>query len=222
VPPDHQEGLMGALYLVRHGQASRYDDGLDALSDLGVEQSRAVASELRRRGVEPTRIVTGGLLRQRQTAEALTGPEPEVDARWDEYDHLGVLTGHRHDVDPRTVQEALDAALTTWVGATEGYRETWPGFRRRVREALDALDPAGTTVVVTSAGPISAIAAALLDATPRGWLALNRVMVNTGITTLAVGRRGVSLVSFNDHAHLLSFDGHAHVAGDGRRLLTYR
>jgi broad specificity phosphatase PhoE len=204
---------MGALYLVRHGQASRYDDGLDTLSDLGADQARALAAELRRRGVEPTRIVTGGLRRQRQTAEALTGPEPVVDRRWDEYDHLGVLTGHRPDADARTVQQALDAALGAWVDATEGYAETWPAFRDRVRAALEALDPAGTTVVVSSAGPISAVAAALLGAPARGWLALNRVMVNTGITTLAVGRSGVSLVSFNDHAHL---------AGDGRRLLTYR
>jgi broad specificity phosphatase PhoE len=204
---------MGALYLVRHGQAGRYDVGRDALSDLGVAQSRAVAAELRRRGVEPARIVTGGLLRQRETAEALTGPAPEVDPRWDEYDHLGVLTGHGFDVDPRSVQEALDAALATWLGATEGYAETWPAFRRRVRDALDGLGTVGATVVVTSAGPISAVAAALLGAPPEGWLALNRVMVNTSITTLAVGRGGVSLVSFNDHAH---------VAGEGRRLLTYR
>jgi broad specificity phosphatase PhoE len=213
---------MGALYLVRHGQASRYDEGLDTLSDLGVEQARAVATELRRRGVEPRRIVTGGLRRQRQTAEALAGPAPEVDTRWDEYDHLGVLTGHPPGAEPRTVQEALDTALATWVGAADGYAETWTAFRLRVGAALDALDPAGTTVVVTSAGPISAIVAALLGAPTEGWLALNRVMVNTGITTLAVGRRGVSLVSFNDHAHLLSFDDDAHGAGGDRRLLTYR
>ena len=42
---------------------------------------------------------------------------------------------------------------------------------------------------------------------------LNRVLVNTGITKLAVGRAGISLVSFNEHAHL--DDG-------GGQLLTYR
>jgi broad specificity phosphatase PhoE len=67
--------------------------------------------------------------------------------------------------------------------------------------------------VVTSAGPISAVAAALLGVPPEGWLALNRVMINTSITTVALGRSGASLLSVNDHAH---------VAGDGRRLLTYR
>ena len=44
-------------------------------------------------------------------------------------------------------------------------------------------------------------------------MALNRVTVNGGITKLVVGRGGVSLLAFNDHAH---FDGPA------RELLTYR
>jgi broad specificity phosphatase PhoE len=204
---------MPVIHLVRHAQTSRYDHGQDALTELGVEQSQAVAAELVRRGVEPARVVTGRLRRQRQTAEALAGAVPEVDPRWDEFDLPGVLTGYRPDLEPRSVQAALDAALATWVGATEGYPETWPTFRDRVLAALADLRPRGTTVVVTSAGPISAVAAALLDAPPHGWLALNRVMVNTGITTLAVGRSGTSLVCFNDHAH---------VAGEGRRLLTNR
>jgi broad specificity phosphatase PhoE len=72
---------------------------------------------------------------------------------------------------------------------------------------------AGDTVVVTSAGPISTVTAHLLGVPPEGWLALNRVMVNTSITTVVLGGSGASLVSFNDHAH---------VAGDRRRLLTYR
>jgi broad specificity phosphatase PhoE len=204
---------MPVVHLVRHGQTSRYDEGQDTLTDLGAEQSRAVAAELARRGVEPVRIVTGQLRRQRQTAEALRGPVPDVDARWDEYDPLGVLTGHRQDAEPGSLQAALDAALATWIEASEGYAETWPAFRERVLAALAALDPSGTTVVVTSAGPISAVAAALLGAPPHGWLALNRVMVNTSITTLTVGRSGTSLVCFNDHAH---------VVGEGCRLLTYR
>ena len=34
------------------------------------------------------------------------------------------------------------------------------------------------------------------------WIRLNRVCVNTGVATLIVGRRGISLVAFNDHSHL--------------------
>jgi broad specificity phosphatase PhoE len=205
---------MGALYLVRHGQASRYDDGLDALSDLGADQARALGAELARRRIVPDRIVTGGLRRQQETAAAITGPAPEIDPRWDEYDHLRMLATHG-DLDlSQGLQHLLDTALAAWIEGTEEFTESWPAFRDRVAAALDQLRAAtGIAVVVTSAGPISAVAAALLGVPAEGWLALNRVMVNTSITTLAVGRRGISLVSFNDHAH---------VAGDDRRLLTYR
>jgi hypothetical protein len=42
---------------------------------------------------------------------------------------------------------------------------------------------------------------------------LNRVQVNTGISKLAVGRSGTTLVSFNDHGHLEDVDP---------ALVTYR
>jgi broad specificity phosphatase PhoE len=214
---------MGAIHLVRHGQATGLEGAYDELSELGREQARAVGAELVRRGVRPARVITGALARQRQTAAEMGLTGTDVDAGWDEYDHLALLGALPPETtadigrmpDPaRAVQEVLDAALARWVGAADdSYPETWPAFRSRVRDALADIDGTGTTVVVTSAGPISAVAAALLGVPPRGWLALNRVMVNTSITTVAVGRSGTSLVTVNDHAHL---------AGEGRRLLTYR
>jgi broad specificity phosphatase PhoE len=215
---------MGALYLVRHGQATGIDGGYDDLSALGSEQARAVGAELRRRGVRPARVVTGGLRRQRQTATEMGFDHTEVDPRWDEYDHLALLAAHGEpdelmstlggsDDPGRELQGMLDAALASWVGSTDPgrYAETWPAFRERVGAALRTVD--GDTVVVTSAGPISTVTAGLLGIPAKGWLALNRVMVNTSITTVVLGRSGASLVSFNDHAH---------VAGNDRRLLTYR
>jgi broad specificity phosphatase PhoE len=215
---------MGVLYLVRHGQATGIEGAYDTLSPVGVEQARAVGAELARRGVRATRVVTGALRRQQQTAEEMGLRGAEVDPGWDEYDHLALLAAQGEpdqlaarlgsSPDPaRALQALLDGALGTWVTAEEPgrYAETWPAFRDRVAAALATVD--GDTVVVTSAGPISAVAAGLLGVPPEGWLALNRVMVNTSITTVVLGRSGASLVSFNDHAH---------VAGDGRRLLTYR
>jgi broad specificity phosphatase PhoE len=223
---------MGVLHLVRHGQATAHDGGYDALSELGREQARAVGAELLRRGARPDRVVTGGLRRQRQTAEELLGvlggPAPETDPRWDEYDHVAILAARHGDPgvligrlgsapDPaRALQDLLDDALAAWMTAADhsAYAESCPAFTERVRGALDdVLSSRGTTVVVASAGPISAVVARLLGIPAQGWLSLNRVMVNTGITTVTVGRSGASLVSVNDHAH---------VAGDGRRLLTYR
>jgi hypothetical protein len=34
------------------------------------------------------------------------------------------------------------------------------------------------------------------------WRRLNPVCVNSGVTRLVTGRRGTTLVAFNDHAHL--------------------
>ena len=42
------------------------------------------------------------------------------------------------------------------------------------------------------------------------WLRLNQVTVNTGVTRIVSGRRGLTLVSYNEHTHL------------GEDLLTYR
>ena len=79
-------------------------------------------------------------------------------------------------------------------------------FTARTEAALRAViagQPQGTTtVVVTSAGVIGWIAAALLGASAEQWIRLNRVCVNTGVTLLVTGRQGISLVSFNDHSHL--------------------
>ena len=64
----------------------------------------------------------------------------------------------------------------------------------------------GTALVFSSGGPISWAAASLLaeDSGPAQqlWRKLNPVCVNSGLTRLVTGRRGTTLVSFNEHAHL--------------------
>jgi hypothetical protein len=68
-------------------------------------------------------------------------------------------------------------------------------------------------VVFTSGGVIGALAARCLGDPDCGFVALNRVTCNGGITKLVTGRSGLTLVSFNEHAHL---------EGDGCVPLTYR
>ena len=45
------------------------------------------------------------------------------------------------------------------------------------------------------------------------WTQLNAVTVNASVTKIVVGRRGSTLVSFNDHSHL---------EGAGNALVSYR
>ena len=47
----------------------------------------------------------------------------------------------------------------------------------------------------------------LLGLEARGVIALNRVSVNASITTVLAGSRGLSLLTFNDHAHFIGQAG---------------
>src|SRR3954469_15102111 len=123
---------MAVVYLVRHGQASFGAADYDVLSEAGRRQASVLGAELARRRVVPDRVVTGSMVRQRDTAAlaleaAGLGTVPEVDERWNEYDHAALLAHHRAehrralalgvvtDGRARTVQRALDGALAEWV-----------------------------------------------------------------------------------------------------------
>jgi broad specificity phosphatase PhoE len=220
---------MGAIYLVRHGQASFGEADYDRLSPLGIEQGAVVGAELLSRKVRFTEARTGSLCRQRKTAETVLDalgvrtPAKE-DSRWNEYDHVDIVAHHGGGVpqsatDSRGYQEVLDGALAEWIGAGENSpcAESWPAFLGRVRGALEelvsVLRKGENGVVFTSGGVIGTLAGHLLGAPTMGLLKLNRVAVNCGVTKLVSGRSGVNLLSFNEHSH---FDGHT------SHLLTYR
>ena len=212
---------MGQVLLVRHGQASWGAADYDVLSPLGERQATATGAYLA--DVRPDAVVHGLMRRQRRTtelmAEAAGWTVPAlVDGRWDEMDHLAVLDAQARDEpqgfegepDARQFQAWFERATARWLsGAHDGeYAESWPVFRDRVLGGLADLGD-GTAVVVTSGGPISIVVAHLLDS-PAAYQRIAPVVVNASVTKVVVGRRGRTLVSFNEHGHL---------AGD---LLTYR
>lgn len=199
------------------------------LSERGVEQAAVLARDFARRGIAPARAITGGLRRQRDTLAPL-GLEATVDPRWDEYVTDAIVSAHsssaaREERGPgdeapaltsRQFQEILEEALLGWIaaGAEGPASETWPAFAARaeaaLRDAAEGLGTGETAVVCTSGGVLAAIMVALLGVPAEAFVRFNRVTVNTGISRVAVGRAGLTLVSFNEHAHL------------GPELLTYR
>jgi broad specificity phosphatase PhoE len=176
------------------------------------------------RGLRDPLLVCGTLVRQRDTAavvaEVLELGRPAVDGRWDEYDHIGLVGAHAREgggtipPDPRDFQVVLDRALAAWISAAEpdGWHAFESGAVRALFELAADLD-GRDAIVSTSGGVIAAVVGHLLGTGPEGVIALNRVVVNAGLTTLIVGRSGVNLLSFNEHTHL---------TGAAAALRTYR
>ena len=217
---------MSVLLLVRHGQASWGAADYDVLSDLGHEQSRLLGKHLAGLGVVPTRVWSGGLRRHDETAESAMGAggwDAEIvrDPGWSEFDHVELV--RRYDAatmdDPQRpgdFNEFFDAAVDRWTKGDHDhdYEETFASFTDRVSAALgravDDLGPGDTGVVFTSGGAIAWVTAHLWGGGVEQWARVNPVLLNTGVTKVVTGSRGVTLVSVNDHTHL---------AGD---TLTYR
>lgn len=208
---------MGQILLVRHGQASWGAADYDVLSEHGERQAAATGRALAH--LRPDAVLHGSMQRQRRTAEVLAAAagwevDATVDDGWDEMDHLAVLDAQPRDFegepDARQFQAWFEKATARWLsGDHDGdYRESWAAFSERVLEALDRVGD-GTTVVVSSGGPISVVTASLLES-PAAYQRIAPVVVNASVTRIVTGSRGRTLVSFNEHGHL---------PGD---LLTYR
>jgi broad specificity phosphatase PhoE len=224
---------MGVVLLVRHGQASWGAEDYDRLSDLGVRQSGVLGQALAARGVRPDVVVRGSMRRHRETTDAAVagaGWDGEVvqDARWDEFDHLSTVTGGAGfpDVAGESYDDRVrrfEAGIERWAAGRHDadYVEAFPAFRARVEAALESvlgsLDPRATAVVFTSGGPVSWVTARLADGGVPAWTRLSKVVVNSSVTKVLVGRRGPTLISFNDHSHL-----EAAAPSASAPLITYR
>ncbi|MCZ4498400.1 MAG: Phosphoglycerate mutase [Marmoricola sp.] len=214
---------MGQILLVRHGQASFGAEDYDALSPLGFEQARLLGVALAARGIEAGTVVGGQMRRHRETAltcaEAAgwSAGELVVDDGWDEFDFLAVLAAYPHEYGPEPTkaqfQKIFEEATAGWIaGDDRPFEETFVAFTERVTAALErtvALASHGTVAVFTSGGPVAwAVAAVLADGGSADlWTRLNRMSVNSGLTRLVAGSRGVNLLSYNEQSHLDAVPG---------------
>jgi broad specificity phosphatase PhoE len=225
---------MPTVLLVRHAQASFGAADYDVLSELGRDQADIVAASLAERGYRPDRLYSGTLRRQQETAaafRALGAPDLEVEPRWDEFNTDDVLHHHSESslriqgdgagetLTNRGFQAALEPALAEWVAHAERSptSQTWPQFSGAGAAALGdlatELGAGETAVIVTSGGAIAAVIGALLGAPAEVFAALNRTLVNAGVTKIAIGSTGTNVLSVNDHSHLELVD---------REFVTYR
>lgn len=230
---------MSAIYLVRHGQASFGAADYDRLSERGEQQARVLGGALAHLSPRIGALVSGDMLRHRQTAQGCLQAmghvaEWQVDAGWNEFDHVAVINALRPDdadhvllraellaaPDPRRAfQPMFEQAVARWVGGAHDadYAESWQAFRARCNAALaallEALPQGRDALVFTSGGPIAALAQDLLHIPDSDGFRLNWGLVNCGVTKLVRGREGVRLSTLN---------GHAHFEGEHAGLVTYR
>jgi broad specificity phosphatase PhoE len=202
---------VGAVHLIRHGQASWGAEDYDALSQLGVRQSALVGKAWVTSNWAPTSIISGSLKRHTDTAIAAIDASGgnhsyEVDDGWNEYDHRA-LTAERVGMTPREFQPLLEMSLSRWMDGTLEHDgasyDDWHGsvvgsFER----AIEAAGSGQHVAVFTSGGPIATVVSHLLAGDDSLFIGLNAVILNGSVTTIINGSTGPRVLSFNEHAHL--------------------
>jgi broad specificity phosphatase PhoE len=221
---------MAVIYLVRHGQAHPAAYGASTysktggLTDLGRAQAGAAGWALAERAPVVHAALSGTIARQRETADVALGSVPippfaECDERWNEYDFPSIVGGAAVTESGRSLQSIVDAALRAWVtgrALDDQSAETYTDYSARCAAALDdlagRLKSGQTAAVFSSSGTIANVVSRIWGVDPLTWITMSRTMVNASLSKLIVGRRGVSVVSFNEHHHVET----------SRRLMTFR
>jgi len=187
---------VGALHLIRHGQASWGADDYDLLSETGERQAALLGMAWEASGWAPTAAVSGSMRRHTQTAitaidasgDASLGQGYDVDEGWNEYDHSLFVAG-------------FEESLAAWMDGSE-YGDWHGGILGSLERALAKAGPGQHVAVFTSGGPIATVVSHLLAGDDSLFVRLNAVVVNAGVTTVINGSTGPRVLSFNEHTHL--------------------
>ena len=202
---------MGAIHLIRHGQASWGADDYDELSERGVRQSALLGMAWEASDWAPTSVVSGSLRRHTRSAIAAIdasgqGDGYDVDDGWNEYDSSLFMVELKPDITPREFQPHLDASLSSWMeGSLDAeipYTDWHGGILSSLERALASAGSGKHVAVFTSGGPIATVVSHLLAGDDSLFIRLNAVVVNASVTTVINGSTGPRVLSFNEHTHL--------------------
>ncbi len=218
---------MGAIFLVRHAQASFGKENYDELSELGFKQSRLLGKEFE---VEKKAdaVISGTMKRHRQTAESSLDTlkarkSITIQPGFNEFNHEELIEGINGEwkdktlfnnylaqqENPRKVfHNIFSASVERWTSGShdDEYSESWPQFQERVINALlavrDLVGQSKTVFIFTSGGPISVICQWLLKLDNSRTFAINENLANTSITRLLYNSDRISLSYFNNYSHI--------------------
>jgi broad specificity phosphatase PhoE len=200
---------MSTLVLVRHAQATIFDEDSDKLSEIGKRQAIALGEFWKARNIRFDEVYSGTLKRHARTAELAGFAQFEARPEFNEYDANGILgAGRRNVKDNRELQKLFDEMVPRWIAGTleaPGV-ETWQVFRERVqrgfRGILEADRPSRRVVVFTSGGPIGVAVQTVVGAKEPMAMELNWRIRNCSLTEFIFTRSRVSLDTFNATPHL--------------------
>ena len=219
---------MGAIYLVRHGQAAFGTDDYDRLTEIGYMQARLLGGFFAVREVHCDAIYTGTLRRHTETVRGILDGGPAIGdgsaiqsiPGLDEYQPealIGSLMGEAFALtriakrdEPALAREhfrRLREALLAWTAGRiqPAGMPDWRMFQAAAVEALVAArrrHPDGNVLIVSSGGPIAAIVAAALESPPQIAVELNLRIRNSAVTEFTMSARRHQLLSFNALPHL--------------------
>lgn len=236
---------MSELVLVRHGQASFGAESYDKLSDQGVEQVRLLASHWQTLGLQFDELISGSLLRQRETAAELTPllknqhGDVAVDPRFNEYDGDPLIRLYLRDFgaeeglaspedwpirDRKQFQLVLEAAASKWIrgeltpGSGDTDFESFAAFKQRVHNGIDAVMhqySGGSCVCLSTSGGVIAMALQRVLDFPDEQVIATNWMLHNSSVTRI--RYGAGRVS------LSQFNSLPHLEREDRQhLITYR
>lgn len=238
---------MGAIYLVRHGQASFGKADYDKLSELGVEQSQVLGRSLRARLPQVDAVYSGAMRRHRQTAEhCLAGMglpmteqpgaqyELRIRAGFNEFDHqqmleclkpmysnrLLMMADLARTLNPkRAFQQVFEEATARWVSGQHDheYVESWPAFRARCVKAVQDV------AFESGRSKTSLVFTSGGPITAICQHLLNIPDVHVFALNRTLANAAITKIVYGDQGlNLSTVNEHAHFEGAQRELLTYR
>ena len=215
--PDN--GRMGTLYLVRHGQASFGTENYDQLSSLGQQQSVRLGEYFAHKGLKFEAALTGTLVRHAQTYAGIRQGagldlEPQAWPGLNEYDSAAVIAAiHPQSLEKPDTPELyrqhfrlLRDGLTQWMNGVVSPRgmPNYTDFVTGVSSALDHVRKnfEGSVLLVSSGGPIATAVGQVLGTTPETTIEMNLRIRNSAVTEFVFNPKRFSLLTFNALPHL--------------------
>lgn len=212
---------MSKLLLIRHGQASFGKENYDQLSELGLKQAIWLGEYFKQSNLIPQRIITGSLMRQKQTATAICeGMDHkcniEEHSGWNEFDFKAVVNAFLQlypeltptSQEPKAFFSLLKKSMMAWSKSqlNRPPLESWVNFEQRVLDAMtfstkEDLDNQ-PTLVISSGGAISMALKSVLRLDNAAMIDLNLQTRNTSWSEIYFNKVQTQLCSFNAIPHL--------------------